>query len=114
RLCPLASPFTASAVLSGRDLDSCPTRRSSDLGTTTVYTTSDPVSGNGTYTASYTLPTTGTVAGTYTWSASYSGDGNNSSANDQGDAADQPLNTTHRPTPETTSSPATTLSTTAP
>ena len=45
--------------------------------------TSDTVTGNGTYTASYTLPTTGTVAGTYTWSASYAGDGNNNTAIDQ-------------------------------
>ena len=37
------------------------------------------VSGNGTYTTptGYTLPTTGTVTGTYQWVASYSGDGNN-------------------------------------
>ncbi len=38
------------------------------------YTQSDALSGNGTYTASDTLPTTGTVAGTYTWSVSYVGD----------------------------------------
>ena len=38
-----------------------------------------PVNGNGTYTTptGYTLPTTGTVTGTYQWDASYSGDGNN-------------------------------------
>ena len=37
------------------------------------------VSGNGTYTTptGYTLPTTGTVTGTYQWVATYSGDGNN-------------------------------------
>src|SRR5262249_2039617 len=38
------------------------------------YTQTDPVSGDGTYSASTPLPTTGTVAGTYTWSARYSGD----------------------------------------
>ena len=37
------------------------------------------VNGNGTYTTptGYTLPTTGTVTGTYQWVATYSGDGNN-------------------------------------
>ena len=37
------------------------------------------VAGNGTYTTptGYTLPTTGTVAGTYQWVVSYSGDANN-------------------------------------
>ena len=37
------------------------------------------VTGNGTYTTptGYTLPTTGTVTGTYQWVASYSGDPNN-------------------------------------
>ena len=38
-----------------------------------------PVSGNGTYSTptGYTLPTTGTVTGTYQWVVSYSGDANN-------------------------------------
>jgi len=40
-------------------------------------------------TASDTLPTTGTVVGTYTWSATYSGDDNNASAVDQGTTAEQ-------------------------
>ena len=40
------------------------------------------VSGNGTYTTptGYTLPTTGTVTGTYQWVASYSGDANNNAS----------------------------------
>ena len=35
--------------------------------------------GDGTYTTpiGYTVPTTGTVTGTYQWVVSYSGDGNN-------------------------------------
>ena len=53
------------------------------------FTQTDTVSGNGTYTASTTLPTTGTVAGTYTWTATYEGDDNNAAANDQGGAAEQ-------------------------
>ena len=43
------------------------------------------VAGDGTYTTptGYTLPTTGTVTGTYQWNASYaSGDGNNNDASD--------------------------------
>ena len=53
------------------------------------YSQTDPVSGDGTYNASTSLPTTGTVAGTYTWSASYSGDDNNKSTDDQGGSAEQ-------------------------
>ncbi|MGO9809857.1 MAG: putative Ig domain-containing protein [Isosphaeraceae bacterium] len=54
------------------------------------YTQTDPVSGDETYTASTPLPTTGTVAGTYTWSAKYtSDDDNNKDANDQSDSAEQ-------------------------
>ena len=63
------------------------------------------VSGNGTYTtpAGYTLPTTGTVIGTYQWVASYSGDVNNSPASDQGSrrAGSGP-----RPTPASARTPA--------
>ena len=48
-------------------------------GTTVVDTETVSVSGNGSYSTptGYTLPTTGTVTGTYQWVASYSGDGNN-------------------------------------
>ena len=45
-------------------------------GGSVVDTETETVSGNGTYTTptGYTLPTTGTVTGTYQWVASYSGD----------------------------------------
>jgi hypothetical protein len=44
----------------------------------TVYTQTVTVAGNGDYTTTgYTLPTTGTVTGTYQWNAVYSGDTNN-------------------------------------
>ena len=48
------------------------------------------VNGNGTYTTptGFTLPTTGTVTGTYQWDASYSGDTNNNTASDN-NAADR-------------------------
>jgi len=49
------------------------------------------VSGNGSYStpAGYALPTTGTVAGTYQWDASYSGDPDNASVSDNGAAGEQ-------------------------
>src|SRR5262249_39129198 len=78
------------------------------------YTQTDTVSGNGTYTAGDTLPTTGLVVGTYTWSAHYSGDGNNLSANDQGGTAEQTIVSAAVPTVVTTASGAVTLGTTAP
>ena len=60
------------------------------------------------------LPTTGTVAGTYTWSASYAGDGNNNSASDQGGTAEQTVVSKAQPSLNTTASSAITLGTTAP
>src|SRR5262249_57591557 len=79
-----APTLTDSAVLSG----------GADPGGTITFTLSGPggfsftqtdtVNGNGTYTAGDTLPTSGMVAGTYTWSAHYSGDTNNGSTTDQG------------------------------
>jgi hypothetical protein len=49
------------------------------------YAQTDTVSGNNTYTASTTLPTSGLVAGTYTWSATYtSADNNNNNATEVG------------------------------
>jgi len=53
------------------------------------YTQTDTVAGDGTYNAATTLPATGVVAGTYTWSARYSGDAANNGAKDQGGSAEQ-------------------------
>ena len=77
------------------------------------YSQTDPVSGNGTYMASDTLPTTGTVAGTYTWSAAYSGDANNKVASETGRATngEQTVVSAASPTIVTTASPAVTLPT---
>ena len=49
-----------------------------------VDTETVTVSGNGTYTTptGYTLPTTGTVTGTYQWVATYSGDANNNAVSE--------------------------------
>jgi uncharacterized repeat protein (TIGR03803 family) len=77
------------------------------------YTQTDPVSGNGTYSASTPLPTTHTVAGSYTWSASYSGDDNNLPATDNGDNETTVVSPA-QPTLTTTASPDITLDTTAP
>ena len=79
-----------------------------------TFTQTDPVSGNGTYTASTPLPTTGTVAGTYSWTATYGGDANNNAAGDEGGAAEQTVVSPASPTIVTTASPALTLGTTAP
>jgi len=68
------------------------------------YSQTDPVSGDETYYAASPLPTTGGVAGTYTWSASYSGDSNNSTASDQGGSAEQTVVSPASPTLVTTAS----------
>jgi uncharacterized repeat protein (TIGR01451 family) len=78
------------------------------------FTHTDTIHGNGTYTAGPTLPTSGLVAGTYTWSAHYSGDANNNSANDQGGTAEQTIVSSARTTLVTTAESAITLGTTAP
>ncbi len=77
-------------------------------------TRTDTVNGNGTYTASAALPTTGTVAGTYTWTARYSGDANNAAANDQRSIAEQTVVSPARPTLVTTASPNVALPTAPP
>ena len=97
---PAASLFT----LTSRAAPRCTRRR-------------DAVSGNGTYTtpSGFTLPTTGTVTGTYQWAATYSGDANNNAANDQGGAAEQVTVSPASPTLTTTPNPTTvTLGATAP
>src|SRR5436189_3193022 len=71
------------------------------------------VNGNGIYTAGETLPTIGLVAGTYTWSAHYSGDANNVSANDQGGTTEETLTSAAQPAVLPMSSVALTLGTTA-
>ena len=71
------------------------------------YTQSDTLSGNGTYTATgYTLPTTGTVAGTYTWAVSYSGDANNHPVSDNSGTTEQVTVSPASPTIVTTASSA--------
>jgi uncharacterized repeat protein (TIGR01451 family) len=69
------------------------------------FTKTDAVMGNDTYTASTTLPTTGTIAGTYTWTARYDGDPNNSPASDQGGPTEQTVVTPASPMIGTTASP---------
>jgi hypothetical protein len=80
------------------------------------YTQNVAVNGNGIYRVSKTLPTCGTVAGTYTWSAHYCGDSNNSSANDQGGCAEQTVVCKASPTVVTAANPTATIfvGTTAP
>jgi hypothetical protein len=75
------------------------------------YRQTDTVNGNGPYSASVTLPTTGTVAGSYTWKVSYSGDGNNVSYTEVGSAlnGEQTVVNPASPTIVTTASPNITL-----
>jgi hypothetical protein len=67
------------------------------------FTQTDTVSsGNGIYTAAATLPIAGTVAGTYSWTAHYTGDANNNPSNASVaqtvvSAASPALNTTASP-----------------
>jgi uncharacterized repeat protein (TIGR01451 family) len=77
-----------------------------------LFTQTVTVNGNGTYTASAPLPTTGSVAGTYTWTARYSGDANNNAANDQGGVEEQVTVPQASPSLVSTASPAVTLGTT--
>ena len=60
-------------------------------GTTLVDTETATVNGNGSYSTptGYTLPTTGTVTGSYQWDATYSGDTNNNGATDINAANEQ-------------------------
>ncbi len=76
-------------------------------GITLVDTETATVSGDGTYTtpSGYTLPVSGTVTGTYQWDASYSGDGNNTTASDSNDSAETVTVSPANPTITTTQSP---------
>ena len=67
-------------------LHAVPQRRHTPVDTETVT-----VNGNGIYTTptGFTLPSTGTVTGTYQWDATYSGDSNNSSVSDINAATEQ-------------------------
>src|SRR5205085_1272798 len=77
-------------------------------------TQTDAVSGNGTYTAGDTLPTTGLVAGTYTWSAIERAAGREMTDHDEGGTAEQTIVSPASPSLVTTASGAVTLGTTAP
>ena len=75
-------------------------------GTTVVDTETATVSGDGTYSTptGFTLPTTGTVTGTYQWVASYGGDGNNNAVSSI--KGDEPVTVTAAsPTISTTANP---------
>jgi hypothetical protein len=70
-----------------------------------TYTDHVTVNGNGSYDTSkgdnpggFTLPTSGTVVGTYTWTAHYTPDANNLAADDQGGSAEQVMYTKASPT----------------
>ena len=86
-------------------------------GPTPVDTETVTVNGNGTYTtpAGFTLPASGTVAGTYQWDATYNGDTNNGSVSDNDAANEQVTVSAASPTISTAPDPTTvTLGATAP
>ena len=70
-----------------------------------VDTETVTVTGNGSYTTptGFTLPSTGTITGTYQWNATYSGDANNHTASDVNDPAEQV--TINPPVPTFTTTP---------
>ena len=74
-----------------------------------VDTETVTVNGNGTYSTptGFTLPTTGTAAGTYQWNATYSGDGNNNAFSDTGSPSEQVVVSQASPTLTTTPNPTT-------
>jgi hypothetical protein len=76
-------------------------------GNVTVHTESVTVNGNGNYTTptGFTLPSTGTVTGTYHWNAIYSGDANNNTASDLNDVNEQVTVIAANPTLATTPNP---------
>ncbi len=78
-------------------------------GSTLVDTETVAVTGNGTYTTptGFTPPTTGTVAGTYQWDATYSGDTNNNTVSDTGSVAEQVTVNAASPTLGTIPNPTT-------
>jgi hypothetical protein len=78
------------------------------LGATLLDTeTVSVAAGNSTYTTptGYTLPTTGTVTGTYQWDASYNGDNNNASVADNNAVNEQVVVSPASPTLSTTPNP---------
>ena len=72
----------------------------------TVDTETVSVAGNGTYTTptGFTLPTSGTVTGTYQWNATYSGDSNNASVSENNDPSERVTVNPASPTVVTTAS----------
>src|SRR5262249_26339114 len=79
----------------------------------TVDSETVKVNGNGTYTkpTGFTLPTTGTVTGTYQWNASYSGDTDNYPASDVNNVNERVTVSSASPTILTTAGPDVTLPT---
>ena len=78
-------------------------------GSTPVDTETVTVVGDGAYVTptGFTLPSSGTVTGTYQWDAAYSGDSNNNAASDQGGITEQVTVSPARPSLSTTPSPNT-------
>jgi hypothetical protein len=103
-----APTLTDSATLSGGDAETGSLTFTLYQRSSLVETETVTVSGNGTYTTptGYTLPTAGTVTGTYQWEVAYSGDNNNTPVSDNSDANEQV--TVNAANPTLTASPGAT------
>jgi hypothetical protein len=101
------APLKDTAVLSGGYFPTGTITFTLLFNGSTVDTETVNVSGNGSYTTptGYTLPTTGTVTGTYQWNATYSGDGNNHTASETGSADEQVTVNPASPTITTSANP---------
>ncbi len=102
-----ATTLTDSAVLSGGSNPTGTVTFKLYQGSTLVDTETATVNGNGTYTTptGYTLPTTGTVTGTYQWNISYNGDGSNNAASETNNAGEQVVVSKASPTLVATPNP---------
>ena len=90
-LCTTAPNLKDTATLSGGNTPTGTITFTLYLGSKLVDTETVTVSGNGNYTTptGYTLPTTGTVTGTYQWDATYNGDTKNKTVSDVNDCNEQ-------------------------
>ncbi|HEY1859584.1 MAG TPA: DUF11 domain-containing protein, partial [Gemmataceae bacterium] len=103
-------PLTDSATLAGGvDPTGTITFTLVAPGRGTVDTVTMAVNGNGAYTTptGFTLPSTGTVTGTYQWDAIYSGDSNNNAASDVNNGSEQVTVSAASTTITTTPNPST-------
>jgi hypothetical protein len=104
-----ASTLKDSVVLSGASNPTGTITFTLYLGSTLLDTETVTVNGNGSYSTptGYTLPSTGTVTGTYQWNVTYSGNANNNPASENNNSAEQVVVSKAGPTLVATPNPTT-------